>query len=125
MNNGVPVSLVALNANRGYLVNHLMLHRKQTTRNGNAINSSMSHSAAFQAHAKLMKDLNRQSVDKMKNVLLAEESDERKTSLRKEYISRQPYASAAVYGYRCLPRISRERLKDEFKVMLDEKVRLR
>jgi len=39
--------------------------------------------------------------------------------VKQEYTSRNPYRSAAVYGYRSLSKEQRVKMKSQFEVMLD------
>ena len=71
----------------------------------------------------MMKDLNRQSLDRIKDTLMSEGLQEHRESLRRDYTSRKPHSSAAVYGFRCLKPASRLKMRNEFGSLLDQDVR--
>lgn len=110
-NNGTPVSLVVLNRNRDFMINHLI-----TTRGAPKDSRAASNT-------KMMRDLNHKGLQRIKETLLSEDRSEHQAALRRDYTSRSAYASAAVYGYRCLKPKSRAKMRADFEPRLEVKAR--
>lgn len=110
-NNGTPVSLVVLNRNREYMINHLIATR-------GAANDKRGTSST-----KMMRDLNNQGLQKIKETLLSEDRSEHIEALRRDYISRSAFTTGAVYGYRCLKPKSRAKMRADFEPRLEGAVR--
>ena len=100
-----------LNRNRDYMINHLIATRGAAQDSRGASNT------------KMMRDLNHQGLQRIKETLLTEDGSEHREALRRDYTSRSAYASAAVYGYRCLKPKSRAKMRADFEPRLEEVVR--